>query len=447
MSEQHFFQRESKTESFDLEQVVSHFGNKIEEILALPEEDFILTSRGLLRTALISLRHKYGKISGEKTVHHFLPDPVDFQRENPLVVLGTGHCSYMEMGGCAMCSFGETAKRKLSQKEIDEALDFIIKQNDQYQDRAIFNINVIGSFFNDSELDPKMRQYIFEQIKKYQHQNKDKKIIFVTESRFEDIDEQKIKELRIILGAEIPIEIGFGVESTNDLVRESVIGKGLDPNWQKKLKMLQKAGIDYSLHIMFGSPFLNAREQVFDSMQSVKDCLKLAGEDDRVLLMIMNVKPGTLVDYLAKQGKYQLPTLSLAAETVLRLSKEVNPDELRKLSIFGLVFPEEFVEQGAKKVSVHNKLEQKIMDIFLNWRGTPEEINQLEKIYTELNESENLSEKLPPLDIERIKKDIVNYYLKILAKIYCDKEPNLNAALDKLEGVLDISSQMGGSNL
>jgi radical SAM enzyme (TIGR01210 family) len=448
MSEKTFLNQENIQSPLVLpEKIAAEFKDKIERIANMSDSDFIITARGLLRTAMISLRHEFGAISGEKTVSHLLPDPFNPQRENPLVVLGTGRCSYMEMGGCSMCSFGESAQRDISNKEIDAALDFLRKHNDKYPDKALFNINVIGSFFNDSELKPEKREYILEYIKKYKSDNPDKMAVLVTESRFEDITEAKMANLRKTLGVDVPIEIGFGVESTNNLVREAILGKGLDPKWQEKLRMLKKYDIDFTLHIMFGSPFLNEKEQMADSIQSAKDCLKLTGQNDRVLLMIMNKKPGTLVDALAQEGKYQLPSVALAAETVLRLGEELTGEEFKRISVFGLVFPEEFIKSGAEKVSASSEAEQKIINILEKWRGSAQELAALEQAYIKLNKKNSLAENLPQLDIKRLKTQIISEYVKILAKLYCQKETDLASAKDKLEGILDVSSQMGGSSI
>lgn len=441
---------QDKSEFYDA--VVAEFETEIEKAKNLDQDEFITAARGLLRTIMISLRHKFGTISGQETVYHLLPDPEDPNRENPLIVLGTGHCGYAEMGGCSMCSFGESAKRDVSEQEIDEAFELAKKSNDRYDapgSQAVFNINAIGSFFGVSELSDERRRYILDKVKGYKQEHQDKNVIFVTESRFEDITEESMAALREKLGENIPIEIGFGVESTNDLAREAIVGKGLDPEWREKMEILKKYKIDCALHMMFGLPFLNEREQVADSVNSVRDCLAMTGDYDRILLMVMNKKPGTLVDAMAKDGKYKLPNVAQAAETVIRLGRQISAKDLKKILVFGLIFPEGAKEAGAEGLKIATPEEQKIMDILLNWRSTPEELISLEAAFSALPadvyDTSLLDRELPAIDEERIKSDMLKQYIKILAEIYCPNEKDPKKAAEIVDGILDLASQMGGS--
>ncbi len=432
--------------------VIAEFEPEIEKVNNLDQEEFITTARGLLRTIMIKLRHKFGAISGQETAYHLLPDPEDPNRENPLIVLGTGHCGYAEMGGCSMCSFGESATRDVSEQEIDEAFEMAKKSNDQYTapgSQAVFNINAIGSFFGISELSDERRKYILDKVKGYKKEHQDKNVVFVTESRFEDITEESMAVLREELGEEIPIEIGFGVESTNDLVREAIVGKGLDSQWQKKKEILKKYKIDCALHMMFGLPFLNEREQVADSVNSVRDCLSKTGDYDRILLMVMNKKPGTLVDAMAKDGKYKLPNVAQAAEVVIRLGREISAKELKKILVFGLVFPEGAKEAGAEGLEISTSEEQRIMDILLNWRSTSEELIALEAAFHALQANTYdislLDEPLPEIDEERMKVDMLKQYIKMLTDIYCPNEKDPKKAAAAVRGILELAPQMGGS--
>jgi len=433
--------KENPPEFYD--DIMDNFQPEIERLKALDQEEFIKTARKLLHTIMIHLREKYGADTAKETTHHFLPDPNDAARENPLVVLGTGRCSYAETGGCSMCGFGESERRNVSENEINDAFDFAREHNDKYPDHAVFNINANGSFFNEKELLPARRKSVWAKIKTYKDQNPEKKVIFVTESRFEDINEEKLIEMRKELGNDIPIEIGFGVESTNELIREAIVGKGLDPEWEEKLELLKKYKMDSALHIMFGLPFLDKREQISDSVSTIKDCLSATEDFDRILMMVMNRKPGTLIDALMKKDEYQLPTISMVAETVIRLGRELTEKDLKRISVFGFEFSKELAEVGTKTVEYRDKNEKAILDILLKWRGTSEELRSLETAFSSLPpdiyDQTLLNEPLPDIKESEIKENILKQYFRMLAEINCSDQEDAKSAADHLRKTLNIT--------
>ncbi len=398
---------------------------EIDSVARLADPQFIRTVRPVLRAIMHGFHKDFGTISGDKVVHHFLPDPNDPNRQNPLVVLGSGKCGYAEgSGGCSMCSFGEGKSIPVTKQDVDYAMDeIIIKSNEDYLQAhpnkriALVNINAIGSFFGDGEMSPETRDYIYERVRAYKDrmksEGKNRLMVFVTEARFDDVTEERLKDMRNKLGQDVIIEIGFGVESTNDLIREAIVNKGLDPNWREKIALLKKYDMEVALHIMYGLPFLSQDQAMVDTIQSIKDCMSLA---NRVLLMVMNRKPGTLTDYMMSQNSYSLPTVKSVAETVVKLAEDLTPEQLRQLSVFGLVSPEAHVEAGTVNVRPTNPQEETIFNILTNWRGSAGDLLALKNAL-----KSSVPTTLLPLTEEAklgLKKQIVGTYLKAIRSLY-----------------------------
>jgi radical SAM enzyme (TIGR01210 family) len=398
----------------------------IESIAKLDTPQFVQHTRPVLRAIMHGLHRGYGNIPGDKVVAHMVPDPKGSDRENPLVVLGTGKCGYAEgTGGCSMCAFGEGKTIPPSIADVDHALDDIIfKRNEEYLQThpdsrvAVININAIGSFFGDGELTPLVRDHIFERIKKYKvdaDANGQNRIpVFVTEARFDDISEQKVTDMEQKLGQGVYSELGFGVESTDELVRESIVNKGLDPQWKEKAAMLKQHGIDVVMHVMYGTPFLDKGQRAADTIRSIKECLP---HTDRVLFMVMNDKPGTLTHYLRSHNEYTLPTVTEVAQVLTRLASELTPRELEKIGVLGLVSPDEHVEAGTVNITPVNRNEESMYAMLKQWRGTQEQVEGLRALMDRQSLQE--AEALPTdFDSSTLKEKIVTIYLRMMKELY-----------------------------
>jgi len=143
-----------------------------------------------------------------------------------------------------MCNFAGKG-RDATVKDVNEAMDFIIDHNnkcfqeDSNRGHAIININALGSFFHSGELNKEVRSQIYKRIRDYaEGEAKGKNVVFINESRIDHITEEKMKEMREGVGDNVIIDIGVGIESTDDLVRESIINKGLPEDWKERLEIV-----------------------------------------------------------------------------------------------------------------------------------------------------------------------------------------------------------------
>jgi hypothetical protein len=135
---------------------------------------------------------------------------------------------------------------------------------------------------------------------------------------------------------------------------------------------------------MFGAPFLTEEQAINDTVRSLKDCLEMKDEKgerivDMALLMVMNKRPGTLIDYLARNEQYQLPNVLTVGEIIQRLGEELSPEDFKKIMVLGLVGPENLVEAGTEYLSCHDKNCRcgAVFDVLHKWRGTQENLREL----------------------------------------------------------------------
>jgi len=254
-----------------------------------------------------------------------------------------------------MCNFAGKG-RDATVKDVNEAMDFIIDHNnkcfqeDSNRGHAIININALGSFFHSGELNKEVRSQIYKRIRDYaEGEAKGKNVVFINESRIDHITEEKMKEMREGVGDNVIIDIGVGIESTDDLVRESIINKGLPEDWKERLEIVRKYDGGLTAHIMYGTPVLNEKQQITDAIKSFKECAEMTDSEgkkmfDTLLFMVMNSKPGTLVNYLKEQGVEDLPNILSAVEGIIKIGDKISKSDLEKSHVFGLVGPNEFSE-------------------------------------------------------------------------------------------------------
>ena len=108
--------------------------------------------------------------------------------------------------------------RKITAEEYEKQFETIISQID-FKDIPMICVYNAGSFFNDNEISPEARKSIYDMINKI---SEIKHVIF--ESRPEHITEEKMQVLtNSIIGRRI--EIGMGLESSNEYIRQMCLNK------------------------------------------------------------------------------------------------------------------------------------------------------------------------------------------------------------------------------
>lgn len=358
-------------------------------------------------------------ISSNEWGHFFIPvlgqndkDDPKKPRMYPLAFVPTVGCSHMlKNGGCLVCNYGENpcVTESVMQTEAEKMFDFVAKTNEGYGE-ALFNLNASGSFFDDAEMPVSVRNYLLKKVADYKRQNPEKKVKFMTESRLEFMTEEKLKEMRQILGGDVEVEIGYGLESADRLINEGAMNKRLPNNFEKKIELMRKYGVEIVNHVLIKPPFLTEAEAVVDAVNSIKKSYE-NNWADMVIVMTMNIRPKTLTQIEMEHGIYTQPSIW----AVIKVMKEIGFDLSKRSKFLGFSISQTAQESNVILVSGKDEAEQNAAKIIRRFNGRKEDFDALVAL-TETEEYRKWeeSQKEPDSTIaERIAA-----HIKLLSEIY-----------------------------
>jgi len=145
---------------------------------------------------------------------------------------------------------------------------------------------------------------------------------YITEKRLGDVQ-------KFVLAKEF--EVGIGLETSNDLVREKAINKGFTfQEYVKAAALLKKHAMKTKTYVLLKPPFLTEKESTDDCIRTIKDTAQYT---DTISLNPTNVQRHTVVDYLWKRNQYRPPWLWSIIE-VLKQSGIIT-DALVKCDVVG----------------------------------------------------------------------------------------------------------------
>jgi archaeosine synthase beta-subunit len=285
------------------------------EVMDFDESNLVREGKVVLSKAMKRIR--VGGLTESNGSGYFVIPSEDGLANQALMWIPTRGCSYaLGNGGCTMCDFGGTSNVVSERCMLGELR--MLLESKEISGKPIVNLGGQGSFFDDVEYPPRVRENILKEIAK-----RDWVEVFTCESRPEFMSEEKIKQLREVLGKKW-LEIGIGTESSNSLIREGIINKGLSKeSYDKMMRLARKYEVWISHHVFFKPLLLTEREAIEDAVLTIRDLLRDVDETHptlRVILMTANVKPNTLLGYAYKKGFYSPPLVWSCIEILKRLT-------------------------------------------------------------------------------------------------------------------------------
>ena len=239
------------------------------------------------------------------------------------IILRTEGCYYAKEGGCLMCSYlMDSSPEKITAENIINQFNYAIeKYREKIKDLKDFSVKIFtsGSFLDDREVSKEARNYIFKRLGEFDNLKE-----VAIESRPEFIDEDKLSEIRSYL--DVNVEIGVGIESFNEEIREKAINKGIS-NEQiiNAIELAKNYEVGIKAYLLIKPLFITEKEAIEDSIYSANKCIELGCS--RISFCPATVHKGSLMELFFSKNQYRPPFLWSVIE-ILKKVKEKNPNAL-----------------------------------------------------------------------------------------------------------------------
>ena len=287
-----------------------------------------------LREKAIKKRKKFSKEQLEKPVTFWIKKDrlINEVGKEFTIILRTKGCNWAldARGGCSMCGYIqdaniETFSPDLIIKQINYAFESKKKEIDVDNNNYIVKIFNSGSFFDDNEISENIRRHIYQKIDEI-HNVKE----VVVESRVNYITYEKLIEMRDRL-KEKYVEIGIGLETASDYIRNNYINKGLLlDEFIHIVNLCKKCGVGVKAYLLFKPPFLNEQGAIDDCVNSIRSLIDL--KVNTISINPLNIQKGTLAEYLWRQNRYRPPWFYSLFKCLKIAIKQEDLGEIRFLS-------------------------------------------------------------------------------------------------------------------
>jgi len=239
-----------------------------------------------------------------------------------VIIFRTKGCSWALKSGCTMCGyFNDSLWENVTDDDLLKQFDKVMNN---FSNQKFVKIFTSGSFLDDAEISPKVRQEILKRLL-------DKVDKLSVESRPEFIDDKKLSEIKEVFDTKT-FEIGVGLESASDFVRKYCLNKGfLFEDYKKAAKKIKKYDFKLKTYVLIKPPFFTEKESIDDAIKTVE---KIKNITDIISFNPTNVQRNTLVNYLWQRKQYRPPWLFSIVE-ILRESKKITPNTIIKCDISG----------------------------------------------------------------------------------------------------------------
>ncbi len=225
-----------------------------------------------------------------------------------VIILRTKGCRWAYHSGCSMCGYFNDTNTKIKEEDL---INQINEAREKYNGEKVIKIFTSGSFLDDWEVPPKVREYAYDVFK-----NADRIIV---ESRPEFVTEEKAK----IMSNKGNIMVALGLESANNETLLHRINKGFTiEDYIKAAKILMEQDVPIKTYILLKPPFMTERQAIEEAVYSVEFACRYS---EIVSVNPMNIQNYTLVEYLWRRGEYRAPWLWSVVE-VLKRTYNVDAD-------------------------------------------------------------------------------------------------------------------------
>ncbi len=253
--------------------------------------------------------------------------PVSFWTEKELlnaeivdafvVILRTRGCSWGVNAGCTMCGYhADSMLQKVTDSQMLKQINHALTH---YAHQPVVKIFTSGSFFDTEEISTSLQEKIFQRLQEKQVQK------ISVESRPHYITPQTLAFVKDTLPNTL-FEIGIGLETACDTIREYTINKGFTfKAYLQAINQMKKYHIQKKTYLLLKPPFLTEYEALLDVVQSIQ---AITQHTDTISLNPTNIQRFTIVDFLWRRKQYRPPWL-WSVVTILQQGKKQFPGVLK----------------------------------------------------------------------------------------------------------------------
>jgi archaeosine synthase beta-subunit len=300
---------------------------------------------------------------------------------------GTGCSSIEQNGGCTFCGFysatnhGVKLERKNFLNQLQYAFDLHKKELDRFPIISLYND---GSMLSEQEISLDVTLEMIRTLSSFNNLK-----LITTESKLQDITEEKI--LRIKEATNKELEISFGFESSEPVIRRLCINKNFT---NKKVidvsKILKANNFGCAALLMLKPPFLSEQEAIDDAVKSLEFLEKT--DVMRIDIELPTVEAFTLSHDLWKIDLYK----PIILWSVIEILKQKHKLKLKK-QIY--ISPANYTVKAIATSSNCKLCNGKISDLFMHYNQT-NDISVFDNLTCECKQDWN--QRLNPSSLEQL---------------------------------------------
>lgn len=205
-----------------------------------------------------------------------------------VMIMRTNGCVWAKSGGCTMCGYKDASLTGVTEDDLMAQVDQAVSR---YDGEPFVKIYTSGSFLDDNEIPPSVRERIFSEFKDAE------RILF--ESRPEFVTNDSVAMLPKT------VTIALGLESSDDDILKISINKGFTSGDSRRAgETIKNAGLMVRTYLLLKPPYLTESAAMDDAIASVKFADAFS---DEISINPVNVQRGTLAERLWKKGDYRPP--------------------------------------------------------------------------------------------------------------------------------------------
>lgn len=227
-------------------------------------------------------------------------DLVSGREEDAMVaIFRTSGCSWAKKGGCTMCGYSSASLSEVTADDLMSQIDEVMRK---YDGEKFVKIYTSGSFLDDKEIPPEVRERIFSEFSGCS------RILF--ESRPEYVTRESLS------GVPKTVTLALGLESSDPDVLSKSVRKGFTPEDSRRAGELAKEmGLCVRTYLLLKPPFMTESGAIEDVLRSIAFA---DGFSDEISVNPVNVQRGTYLEHLWRRGGYRPPWIWSLAEVIAR---------------------------------------------------------------------------------------------------------------------------------